>query len=130
VTDRRKRLLVVDDDGMMLRTLKLWLSDHYQVYMANSGMNAITLLAKKEVDLILLDYEMPVASGPEVLQMIRSDPSTSHLPVMFLTAKNDKESVMKVMEMKPERYLLKTMPPDVLLKNIDDFFTMQRLKSQ
>ena len=130
VTDRRKRLLVVDDDGMMLRTLKLWLSDHYQVYMANSGMNAITLLAKKEVDLILLDYEMPVASGPEVLQMIRSDPSTSHLPVMFLTAKNDKESVMKVMEMKPERYLLKTMPPDVLLKNIDDFFTMQRLKEQ
>ena len=126
--DRRKRILVVDDDGMMLRTLKLWLSDHYQVYMANSGVNAISLLAKKEVDLILLDYEMPVASGPEVLQMLRSEPSTSHLPVMFLTAKNDKESVMKVMELGPERYLLKTMPPDVLLKNIDEFFTMQKLK--
>ena len=46
---------------------------------------------------------------------------------MFLTAKNDKESVMKVMELKPERYLLKTMPPDVLLQNIDEFFAMQKL---
>lgn len=120
--ERRKHILVVDDDGTMLRTLKLWLSDKYQVYMANSGMNAITLLAQKHVDLILLDYEMPVASGPEVLEMIRSDPLTKDIPVMFLTARNDKESVMKVMELKPEKYLLKTMPPDVLLRNISDFF--------
>ena len=51
----RKRILVVDDDGMMLRTMKNWLSKKYDVYMANSGMNAISLLAKNRVDLILLD---------------------------------------------------------------------------
>lgn len=124
---RKKHILVVDDDGTMLRTLKLWLSDKYQVYMANSGMNAISLLAKKEVDLILLDYEMPVASGPQVLEMIRSEPTTRDVPVMFLTAKNDRESVMSVMDLKPEKYLLKTMPPDVLLRNIDEFFAMQRM---
>ena len=125
--DGRKKILVVDDDGTMLRTLKFWLSDHYQVYMANSGMNALSLLARKDVDLILLDYEMPVASGPQVLEMIRSEPATKDMPVMFLTAKNDKESIMKVMALKPEKYLLKTMPPDVLLQNIDDFFTSQRM---
>lgn len=125
--DRKKHILVVDDDGTMLRTLKLWLSDRYQVYMANSGMNAISLLAKKEVDLILLDYEMPVASGPQVLEMIRSEPATKDVPVMFLTAKNDRESVMSVMDLKPEKYLLKTMPPDVLLKNIDEFFAVRRM---
>ena len=125
--ERRKRILVVDDDGTMLRTLKLWLSDKYQVYMANSGMNAISVLAKKKVDLILLDYEMPVASGPQVLEMLRSDPATKDLPVMFLTAKNDRESVMSVMGLKPEKYLLKTMPPDVLLRNIEEFFIRQRL---
>ena len=118
---------MVDDDGTMLRTLKLWLSDKYQVYMANSGMNAISVLAKKKVDLILLDYEMPVASGPQVLEMLRSDPATKDLPVMFLTAKNDRESVMSVMGLKPEKYLLKTMPPDVLLRNIEEFFIRQRL---
>ena len=125
---QKKHILVVDDDPTMLRTIKLWLSEKYTVYMANSGMNAISLLAKNQVDLILLDYEMPVANGPQVLEMIRSEPATADTPVMFLTAKNDKESVMKVMELKPERYLLKTMPPDVLLQNIDDFFKMQKVK--
>ncbi len=126
--DRKKRILVVDDDSTMLRTLKLWLSDKYHIYMANSGANAISLLATKKVDLVLLDYEMPIASGPQVLQMIRSEPATKDVPVMFLTAKNDKESVMSVMELNPEKYLLKTMPPDVLLQNIDEFFIQQRMK--
>ena len=120
--NRKRNILVVDDDGTMLRTLKLWLSDKYRVYMANSGMNAITLLAKNPVDLILLDYEMPVANGPQVLKMIRSEEATRHTPVMFLTAKNDKESVVSVMELKPEKYLLKTMPPDQLLGAIEEFF--------
>ncbi len=123
--DRKKHILVVDDDATMLRTLKLWLSDKYQVYMANSGMNAISLLAKKQVDLILLDYEMPVADGPTVLGMIRNEPTTKDTPVMFLTAKNDKDSVMSVMELKPEKYLLKTMPPDQLMNEIGAFFAGQ-----
>ena len=123
--DQKKRILVVDDDGTMLRTLKLWLSDRYHIYMANSGANAMSLLATKPVDLVLLDYEMPVASGPEVLRMIRSQPSTRDVPVMFLTAKNDQESIMSVADLKLENYLLKTMPPDVLLRNIDDFFAKQ-----
>ena len=128
--ERKKHILVVDDDGTMLRTLKLWLSDKYRVYMANSGMNAISLLARNQVDLILLDYEMPVASGPQVLEMIRNEPSTANVPVMFLTAKNDKESVMSVMNLRPEKYLLKTMPPDELMRNIDDFFELQKAKGQ
>ncbi len=121
-SEKKKHILVVDDDGTMLRTLKLWLSDKYHVYMANSGTNAITLLAKKQVDLILLDYEMPVIDGPKVLEMIRSEPQTADTPVMFLTAKNDKESVLSVMALKPEKYLLKTMPPDQLMAEIEGFF--------
>ncbi len=124
----KKHILVVDDDSTMLRTLKLWLSDKYRVFMANSGMNAISLLAKNKVDLILLDYEMPVANGPQVLSMIRSEPTTKDTPVMFLTAKNDKESVMSVMDLKPEKYLLKTMPAEALLQNIDEFFESQKGK--
>ena len=122
----KKRILVVDDDGMMLRTIKTWLSEKYQVFMVNSGMNAITFLAKNTVDLILLDYEMPVTTGPQVLVMLRSEPATSHIPVMFLTVKDDKESVMKVLSLKPEKYLLKTMPPAELIRQIDVFFEEQK----
>jgi CheY-like chemotaxis protein len=126
---QKKRILVVDDDGTMLRTIKSWLSESYQVFMVNSGMAAITFLAKNKVDLILLDYEMPITTGPKVLEMLRSDSSTSSIPVMFLTVKSDKNSVMQVLNLKPEKYLLKTMPPAELLANIDEFFEKQKMKS-
>ena len=125
---QKKKILVVDDDGTMLRTIKSWLSGKYQVFMVNSGMAAITFLAKNEVDLILLDYEMPVTTGPQVLEMLRSEPATAGIPVMFLTVKSDKESVMKVVALKPEKYLLKTMPPAELIANIDEFFEKQKAK--
>ncbi len=126
---QKKRILVVDDDGTMLRTIKSWLSDKYQVFMVNSGMAAITFLARNQVDLILLDYEMPVTTGPKVLEMLRSEPATSSIPVMFLTVKSDKESVMQVLSLKPEKYLLKTMPPQELIANIDEFFERQKIKT-
>ena len=119
---RKKSILVVDDDGMMLRTMKNWLSKKYDVYMVNSGVNAISFLAKNKVDLILLDYEMPIASGLQVFEMLKGDENTRDIPVIFLTAKDDKETVMKVLAAKPEKYLLKTMPPEALVQSVDDFF--------
>lgn len=122
IAEAKKRILIVDDDPTMLRMIKTLLSEKYSVFLANSGMNAITFLATNEVDLILLDYEMPVISGAKVLEMIRSEVKTESIPVMFLTGKNDKESVMNVLALKPEKYLLKTMAPGEWIKNIDEFF--------
>ena len=74
------------------------------------------------MDLILLDHEMPVTSGPQVLEMLRSDPDTSRIPVIFLTGKGDKESVMQVVALKPEGYFLKTIEKEELLNNLRSFF--------
>lgn len=122
----KKRILVVDDDPVMLRTIKGWLEGRYQVTMVNSGMNAITYLAKNKPDLILLDYEMPVVTGAKVLEMIRSEVATASLPVIFLTSKGDRESVMEVLKLKPEGYLLKSMTPGEILEALDNFFTRQK----
>ena len=121
-----KSILIVDDDTTALRSMKSLLSTHYKILVANSGMNAITILAKNKVDLILLDFEMPIVNGPKVLEMIRSDPNTANIPVMFLTAKGDKRSIMEVLRFKPEKYLLKTMLPKDILDSIDDFFKTRR----
>lgn len=121
-SDGRKKILVVDDDGIMLRSMQNWLSKRYDVYIANSGMNAITFLGKKHVDLILLDYEMPVASGLQVFEMLKAEPATASIPVIFLTAKDDRETVMKVLAAKPEKYLLKTMDPEELVESVNNFF--------
>ena len=120
--EAKKRILIVDDDPAMTRMIKNLLSPKYNVFMAGSGMNAITFLAKNTVDLILLDYEMPVISGAKVLEMIRTEPSTSTIPVMFLTGKSDKQTVMEVLALKPVKYLLKSMQPKEWIREIDEFF--------
>ena len=120
--DGRKRILVVDDDGMTLRTMNNWLRSKYEVFMANSGINAISFLANNKVDLILLDYEMPGASGLQVFEMLKTNVDTKDIPVIFLTSKDDKETVMKVLAAKPEKYFLKSMNNDELVKGIADFF--------
>jgi CheY-like chemotaxis protein len=127
--EKKKNLLIVDDDVAYMRMVRGWLKDDYQVAMANSGMQAITWMAKNPVDLILLDYEMPVMNGPEVLKEIRNTQAIKHLPVIFLTAKDDKESVMKVVSLKPEKYLLKSMPKEKLTGAIDEFFNQKAKKA-
>ena len=122
----RKSILIVDDDAQYLSLVREWLKDKYKVYMANSGLQALKLLGLNKVDLILLDYEMPVTSGPQVLEMLRSDPETASIPVMFLTGKNDKQSVMSVLELKPEGYFLKNIGKEELLEQLQDYFTLHR----
>jgi len=122
----KKKVLVVDDSGAMLRNVKGWLEDRYQVILANSGTMAIKYLALNRPDLVLLDYEMPVVNGKQVLEMIRSETEFSDIPVIFLTSKNDRESITQVMGLKPEGYLLKTMKPDDIVKTIDEFFEKRK----
>ena len=122
----KKKILVVDDSGAMLRNVKGWLEDKYQVALANSGAMAIKYLSLNRPDLVLLDYEMPVVDGKQVLEMMRTEMEFSDIPVIFLTSKSDKESVLKVMELKPEGYLLKTMPPEEIVRAIDEFFVKRK----
>jgi len=122
----RKKVLVVDDSGAMLRNVKGWLEDRYQVILANSGTMAIKYLTLNRPDLILLDYEMPVIDGRQVLEMIRSEPDFRDVPVIFLTSKDDRESVLNVMAMKPDGYLLKSLQPEQIVQAVDDFFVHKK----
>ena len=122
----KKKILVVDDSGAMLRNIKGWLENDYQVILANSGAMAIKYLATNRPDLVLLDYEMPVVDGRQVLEMIRTETEFSDVPVIFLTSKNDKESILKVMTLKPEGYLLKTMEPDRIVQEVHNFFEKRK----
>ena len=124
--DFKKSILVVDDDPNYLSLVREWLKDTYKVFMANSGLQAIKWLGKNTVDLILLDHEMPVTSGPQVLEMLRSDDETKSIPVMFLTGKSDKESVMQVVSLKPEGYFLKNIQKDELLEKLNEFFILRK----
>ena len=117
-----KHILLVDDDPTFLKMLQGWLTDKYRVTAVKSGMQAITYLASHKPDLVLLDYDMPITEGPQVMEMIRTEFSAKEVPIIFLTGKSDRESIMKVMRLKPQGYLLKTMPRDDIVATIDNYF--------
>lgn len=117
-----KSILVVDDDPSFVKIIRDWLKADYQVFIVTSGMQAISFLMKKNVDLVLLDYEMPVTTGPQVLRMLRSEPDTAGIPIVFLTGIGDAESVKQVIALKPDGYILKSTPKPDLLRWLKVFF--------
>ena len=125
-SEYKKKILVVDDSGAMLRSVKGWLEHKYKVILANSGAMAIKYLSSEHPDLVLLDYEMPVINGKQVLEMIRSEAEFSTIPVIFLTGKNDMESIQQVIGLKPAGYILKTTKPEQIVQTIDDFFLKKK----
>ena len=122
----KKSILIVDDDPQYLTMVREWLKGTYKVSMVNSGLQAIKWLGRNKVDLILLDHEMPVTSGPQVLEMLRSDSETCNIPVIFLTGKGDKESVMAVVALRPDGYFLKGIQKEELLQKIQEFFILHK----
>ncbi|MBQ2615419.1 MAG: response regulator [Synergistaceae bacterium] len=118
----QRTLLLVDDDAVMIRTLREGLSTSYKVLPANSGANALKILARAKPDLILLDYEMPEMNGPQVLEALRANAETAGIPVMFLTAKNDAESIGKIEALKTQGHMMKTLPLREIKAIIQSFF--------
>lgn len=118
----RKRILVVDDEPILLRSIKIWLDNEFDLILVNSGEAALQFLETHIVDLVLLDYKMPLMDGPEVLASIRNDERLSSLPVIFLTANNDRQSVITAMQYKPDGYILKSKSPEEIKTAVTDFF--------
>ncbi len=119
VPDRKKRILIVDDDPSYAKMIREWIKDIYKVGIVTAGMQAINFLLRvpenDPVDMILLDYEMPIADGPQVFQMLKQNPDTARVPVIFLTGIGSPDAVKRVLELKPEGYLLKSTTRSELL---------------
>ena len=122
---KKKKILVVDDSDFMLETMQQLLGTDYEVLTATSGLSAFRSITLDRPDLILLDYEMPVCKGSQILEMIRSEKDFADIPVIFLTSRVDRESVKKVVELKPQGYLSKSLTPDLVKKEVDQFFEKQ-----
>lgn len=123
---RKEQILVVDDSDFMRSNIIRLLGDDYDMIESSSSVSAIKSITVNRPDLILLDYEMPICDGRQTLEMIRSDKDIADIPVIFLTGRGDAESVKKVMSLRPEDYLLKTMPEDEIKKTINEFFEKRK----
>lgn len=119
--NKRKHILVVDDDIRMLKSIKEQLHDTYDVATALSGKLALKFLESKDIDLILLDYEMPDENGPAVLTKIRENSKLADIPVLFLTGVTEREKIQNALSLRPQGYLLKPIDHQKLIETIKEF---------
>lgn len=117
----KKHILVVDDNTMMLKVIKDYLHDKYDVGTAVSGKVALKFLESKTTDLILLDYDMPQEKGPAILEKLRASDATKDIPVIFLTGVTESKKIKEALVLKPQGYLLKPVNREKLLAEIEKF---------
>lgn len=116
----RKDILLVDDSNIHLRAMHVLLKEKYNVRMATSGTQALTMIGKEKPDMIFLDYEMPIFDGRKVLELLRKEEDTKDIPVVFLTGVSDKENIEAVLELNPAGYLLKPAESNRILEIIEN----------
>lgn len=115
-----KRILVVDDDTMNLKMAEFILKNgDYEIEKAESGVACLQLLWDKEYDLVLLDIEMPGKNGIETLEEIRNIKKLENLPVVFLTAAADADTVTAASRLGVKDYIKKPFMPQELLERVE-----------
>ncbi|MBE5923442.1 MAG: response regulator [Lachnospiraceae bacterium] len=120
--DDTKNVLIVDDDPSYARIVKTWIKDFYKVAMVNESSEVVSFLSKNNVDLILLDYEMPGFNGPQVFRMIKEKPELAEIPIVFLTGVSSEKAVSELNELNGDGYFLKNTSRDKLLNKIKEQF--------
>ena len=116
-------VMVIDDDEINLLLAKTILEKkaRCKVITAESGVKGLEILRQEDVNVLLLDIDMPLMDGFETLRRIREEASLKDLPVIMLTAAADKETVVKVAKQGIEGYIKKPFMPDELIARVQNF---------
>jgi sigma-B regulation protein RsbU (phosphoserine phosphatase) len=129
--DRSFSILVVDDNEANRETLSRRLQRRgYDVSTANNGRQAITLIAERSFDLVLLDWMMPVMNGLETLEQIRRTRSTTGLPVIMATAKGESADVVQALGLGANDYVTKPLDFAVVLARVQTQLALKRSVEQ
>jgi len=119
-------ILIVDDNPENLQVLgKLLKEEKYNVEFAIDGESALGWINNKQFDLLLLDINMPGMSGFEVCEKIRSDPKMNKLPIIFLSAESDRESILKGFELGGQDYITKPFDSRELIVRAKTHITLK-----
>ncbi len=114
------KIMIVDDEPDLLEVVKLILeSDGYQVVTANGGQEALDKMEKEMPDLVLLDIIMPKMDGWEVFSRIKGNPKTHEIPVIMLTAKDQRiDKLIGLHVVRVDDYITKPFGRSELLERI------------
>lgn len=117
----RNRILIVDDDDFLRESLEDDLREHYEVFAASSGEEALELLSEvQRLALILLDVKMPGMSGYEVHERIKDMPVCHEVPVIYLTGLTHPDEEKKGLGTGAADFLTKPCETDILLARVEN----------
>ncbi|MBQ9391305.1 MAG: response regulator [Lachnospiraceae bacterium] len=118
----RMKIMVVDDNTVNLATIEQELSDRYDIIPMLTGRRAIKYLYRETCDMILLDVQMPIMDGIETLREIRTQENGVDVPVIFLTARRDAQTVLEGSKLGIVDFITKPFDSDNLKQRIDTVF--------
>jgi DNA-binding response OmpR family regulator len=131
-------LLLVEDNPDLRDYIRLVLQGKYQVFYAENGQNALDIIGiraseqKKPItpDLILSDLMMPVMNGYQLLERLKADDATRHIPVIMLTARAETQDKLKALRIGVDDYLTKPFDEEELLARIENLLKNQAIRKQ
>lgn len=118
MTHNKPTILIVDDTKTNIDILLELLHDKYDLIVSLDGKSAIQTVKEDSIDLILLDIMMPYMNGYEVCEIIKSDENAKDIPIIFITAKTDENSIEKAYEVGGADYVTKPFKPRELIARI------------
>jgi DNA-binding NarL/FixJ family response regulator len=119
-TGTQKKLLLIDDDPNLILLVKDYLEFRgYEVVTAENGREALEVLDQQTPDMIICDVMMPEMDGYSLVSAIRSDPKTSWIPVLFLSAKGQSQDRVKGLNIGADVYMVKPFEPEELVAQVE-----------
>jgi DNA-binding NarL/FixJ family response regulator len=116
----QKKLLLIDDDPNLILLVKDYLEFRgYEVITAENGREALEVLESDAPDMIICDVMMPEMDGYALVSTIRSDPKTSWIPVLFLSAKGQSQDRVKGLNIGADVYMVKPFEPEELVAQVE-----------
>ncbi|KAA3609675.1 MAG: DNA-binding response regulator [Calditrichaeota bacterium] len=126
-----QKILLVDDEEDILELIRFNLEgEGYNVFAAQEGHTAIKLAVKEVPDLIILDVMLPGHDGWEVIRELQKNLQTQHIPVIFLTAKDNEIDEIVGLELGAADYVVKPVSMRKLVARVKNVFRMQQLKDK
>jgi putative two-component system response regulator len=128
---RKPKILLVDDETLYIDILVDLLKDDYVTVVAKSGDQALKRVADDPLpDLVLLDIVMPDMDGYEVCRLLKQDPRTSAIPVIFLTVKSEVSDEVKGFSLGAVDYIAKPMSPPIVRARVKSHLALHRAQQQ
>jgi two-component system chemotaxis response regulator CheY len=119
------KILAVDDFSTMRRIIRNLLRQlgYLNILEAEDGVQALAILKKDKVDLVISDWNMPNMNGLELLKEMRRDEQLKHIPLLMVTAEAIKEKVIEAVKAGVNNYIVKPFTAEILKEKIDEVFS-------